>query len=234
MADWMEYALLAAQLDTQSQVSHLRADVARLEAESSKHLALVHHDLATQAQREEAIAALRQYVFARAEEIRAMWEYVDQQPMQVYVVVGLIAHRFAADNVTPALFPQFSDKEYVRRVGEDIKNVLLQAESRLPPDQLVQANACRKAIVEMPLLDEMIEVQKAYQSVKALEAVLGAAAAARQRWRRLGLTVVGIGTSTVCDLADLLSSIGGMGYWRHPPERALWPGAKVLAAERSL
>jgi predicted phage tail protein len=142
--------------------------------------------------RREVLEVLRNFVFETAQDMKALEQRVAGSPQPVYVVARALEWRFQDIGISPGIFPEFADKEYVLQVQEVIGKVTQEAQGRLSETQVRQAEECVNAIVQMPLLEQAIEAQAAREQLQAVE----------EEWQNVSSeksrrTLQGIGTLAV-------------------------------------
>ncbi len=102
-------------------------------------------------------------------------------PQPCYVTARALAWRLHEYGIAPEIFPEFADKEYVQQVREKIDASTQHSRRMLNGAQIMQADACVQAIVEMPALDQTIEGHAAEEQLRQAKADLS-----RQRLYMLG------------------------------------------------
>ncbi len=127
----------------------------------------------------QALLLLKNLVFSTANDISALEPHIEETPQPVYVTLQLLRRRLAEFNVSPHIFPDFSDKEYVQDVQQRLNDMLEKTKARLTPDEINRANETVQAITQMPNLEEAIKVIEANENLEATQT------AARQRLQEL-------------------------------------------------
>lgn len=83
---------------------------------------------------------------------------LNENPQLVYITCKIIDWKFHNLGVSPEAFPEFQDKEYCRNVQLQLHQTIENAELLLSPAKLQVAKDCVSAIVQMPLLEQTIEI----------------------------------------------------------------------------
>jgi len=149
---------------------------------------------AAEAMRTETLEVLRNFVFECAQDLKALESHVASSPQAVYVVARAFEQRFQEIGITPAIFPEFADKEYVQQVQTKTQAAIQESHNRLSADQIQQAGACFDAIMQMPLLNQAIEATQAVEQLQATKAEWEALdKKARRASSRKGLGILGLG-----------------------------------------
>lgn len=121
------------------------------------------------AARQQVLEILRNFVFEMAQDIKALEENLQTAPQQVYVVAHALGWRFQNMGITPEIFPEFRDKEYVQQTQTKIQHAIEESRKMLTPDQHDQADRAVKFIEESDLLQETIEAVSAKENLEATE-----------------------------------------------------------------
>jgi hypothetical protein len=81
--------------------------------------------------------------------------------------------------ITPAIFTEFRDKEYVQRIQNRMGSIIAKSRRDLTERQIVEAEECWIAIAQMPFLDQAIEAVSAKEFLVATQ----------DEWEELGRKV---------------------------------------------
>ncbi len=171
----------------------------------------------TEALRKEVLEVLRNFVFATAQNLKELEQHLENSPQPAYVAARALEWRFQDIGISPEIFPEFTDKEYVLNVQEKLAEIIQDSQSRLTPDQISQGQECIKAIVQMSLLDQAVDMQVAREHLQSTEAEWKKVAGDRSKFTMGGLAALGA-AFFVCPvaycfstfaLAALVSSAGG-------------------------
>ncbi len=138
------------------------------------------HQAQEQLQRMEAGAAaatlhaqvleiMRNYVFEIAQDIKALEEHLQSAPQQVYVVAHALSWRLQDLGLTPEIFPEFADKEYVQRTETKIRYAIQESQTMLTPEQHTQADRAVEFVEQSDLLQQAIEAVSAQEELQATE-----------------------------------------------------------------
>jgi uncharacterized protein HemX len=139
--------------------------------QTREQLARMEQGMLQEAERRQFIELLRNIVFTVGQNIRALEQRVEAMPQPCYVTAKALAWRLQEYGIAPEIFPEFADKEYVQQVREKIDVITQRSRSMLNDAQVMQADACVHAIVEMPALDQTIdEVRTAVADLQHVEA----------------------------------------------------------------
>lgn len=149
---------------------------AQLAAQREK-LASLQEQAMVEALRRQLIEEMRNFVFASGEQLKVLAEYKEEAPQAVFVTSGVMAWKFEAGGVTPEVFPEFRDKEYVQQVRKRLQETFADARDRLNETERQEAEECVQAITQMPLLNEAIELQSEAEELEKTQ----------QEWNRLEL-----------------------------------------------
>jgi hypothetical protein len=154
--------------------------------QTREQLARMEQGMLQEAERRQFIESLRNTVFTVGQNIRALEQRVEAMPQPCYVTARALATRLQEYGIAPEIFPEFADKEYVQQVREKIAAITQRSRSVLNDEQIMQADACVQAIVEMPVLDQAIEAQTAAAALKHVEA----ARSRQNKYVGIGLVLV--------------------------------------------
>ncbi|MBC8262886.1 MAG: hypothetical protein H8E47_02015 [Anaerolineales bacterium] len=167
---------------------------------------------AAEATRREVLEVLRNFVFGCAQDLKALESHTPSSPQPVYVVARAFERRFQEVGITPEIFPEFTDKEYVQQVQTKTRAAIQESRNRLSDSQIQQAEACFNAIVQMPLLNQAIEATQAVEQLQATEVewkALGKRASKARQRKVLGILGLGGTFLFLAPLACVVASILG-------------------------
>ena len=198
---WFEVLSLGLDVLTWSEINRTRNHVRSLE--ESKMAQMV---------QEEVYKVLRNIVFASLKSAEAMQDFIESEPLKVYVGSKLLKWRLDDIGIKTELFSQFEDKEWVHKTLGTIKNLIDTSSRRLSGDQTRDGEECIQIILEMPELNEAIDTElkneeirkKRIQAEKILEELhrideeYEPLKKARDRRQFTGFLVAGIGSFVVC------------------------------------
>lgn len=161
---------------------------------------------------QEVLSALKNLIFATSKSARALQPHLNATPQPVYVGGRLLQWRLQEMGVTPEIFEDFKDKEYVLETEQAIGQVISDSSGRLSPSELKQAEACVNAIVELPELEAALETARAQSLSRRLKARFETFAdewrvlhKAKNRYRLLSLGLMGGGAFLLVFLVFPLS-----------------------------
>lgn len=122
-----------------------------------------------EAARRALIQAMRNFIFDILSDIQRVEEHINEFPLQVFIVAKSLEWRLKDSRLTPEVFPEFSDKDYVYNTQKKINSVISESASRLSEEQLDQAELAVKCLIEMPLLQEAIQAKSSLEQIQATE-----------------------------------------------------------------
>lgn len=161
--DWLHAGLEVA---TYAQARKAQQNIAELQAEMQTAAAVAQIEAARKA----LVEAMRNFVFDISRDLQLAEDHIEEHPLQVYIVARAAEFRFKDSGLTPAVFPEFSDKEYVNATQKKMSNVLQTARSRLADDQIEQAELAVNCLSEMPLLHQAIQAKSSLEQIQATDA----------------------------------------------------------------
>ena len=118
---------------------------------------------------EALIKAMRNLIFDVHRDVQRAEEHINDFPQQVFVVAKSLEWRLKDSRLTPEVFPEFSDKDYVYNTQKKIDSVISESASMLSEEQLDQAELAVKCLIEMPLLQEAIQSKSSLEQIQATE-----------------------------------------------------------------
>lgn len=116
------------------------------------------------------IEAMRKLVFDISRDLQLAAEHLETYPMQVYIVARASETKYKDAGLSPDIFPEFSDKEYVHSTQKKLNQVLAASRSNLNPEQIEQSEMAVKGLTELPLLNEAIVAKSSLEQIQASEA----------------------------------------------------------------
>lgn len=194
MSSWLDLIGIGIDVAQSYQIYQARQQLGQMQAGAE----------ATALQKQ-VLEVLRNFVFETAQDVKALEQRVTGSPQPVYVVARALNWRFQDIGISPEIFPDFSDKEYVLKVQETIAGVTQETRDRLSDAQVSQADACVQAIVQMPLLEQAIEAQEAHEHLQATEAEWRAISAKRTKGMFGGLGTLAFAW-VICPMMACISS----------------------------
>jgi hypothetical protein len=161
-----------------------------------------------EAARRAMLDAMRDLIFDLSRDIQLAEEQLTEFPQQVYIVSKTLAWKLAESGLTPEVFPDFQDKEYVLATEKRIAQVIDDSRAPLSDRQVEQSERAIQYIVEMPLLQGAVSAVSARESL-ASTADQWKETRGRQRkkknFRVLGFVGIGL---TLC--AGIWLILGGL------------------------
>ncbi len=115
------------------------------------------------------LEAMRSFIFDIARDIQLAEPNIQTYPQQVYIVASTLGWRLHDSGLTPELFPEFSDKEYVFKTQNKIVELVGKCQQILTKAQLQQSDLAVKYIVEMPLLLQASKAKWSFEQIQATE-----------------------------------------------------------------
>ncbi len=143
--DWLHAGLEVA---TYAQARKAQQNIAEVQADMQSAAMAAQIEVIRKAY----IEAMRNLVFDISRDLQLAEEHIDEYPLQVYIVARTSDIRFNDSGLSPEVFPEFSDKEYVHNTQRKINSVKAASRSKLSEEQLEQGELAVKCLAEMPLL----------------------------------------------------------------------------------
>lgn len=158
MSGWLDLIDIGLDAAQTYQIYKAREDLKQIQAGAQ-----------AEAARKLVLEVVRNFVFEIAQDIRALEEHLQTAPQQVYVVARALEWRLQDSGVSPEIFAEFTDKEYVQQTLTRIKSAIQQSRGRLSTEQLNQAEAAISYITQAGLLKQAIEAKTALEELQATE-----------------------------------------------------------------
>jgi hypothetical protein len=111
------------------------------------------------------VNAMRNFIFDIARDIQLAEENLTEHPQQVYVIAKSLDWRLKDSGLSPEVFSEFSDKDYVLKTQKTISGVITKASSALSPSQIEESDTAIKYITEMPALQEAIKAKSSWEQI---------------------------------------------------------------------
>ncbi len=168
----------------------------------------------TEAARKLILEMMRSFVFEIMQDIKALEDHMQTAPQQVYVVARALEWRLQDSGISPDIFPDFADKEYVQQAFTKIKLATQQSRGRLSEEQLTQAETAIKYTTEAGLLNQAIEAKSAFEKLQATEAEwneLSKQSSSASKSKTWGCSVLFLAFALL--FACLAASLGGDTGW---------------------
>jgi len=159
--DWIHAGL---ELGTYLQAKHAQKSLSDIKAATEMELA-----------RRLVLEAMRNFIFDVYRDIQRAEEHLGRYPQQVYIIARALERRLVDSGLSPDIFPDFHDKEFVYKVGRKVLAIAHEARGHLTRAQVQQSELAVKYIVEMQPLYQAISDRAARESLEATE----------EEWRRL-------------------------------------------------
>jgi hypothetical protein len=138
--------------------------------QAKEQLRRMEEGAAAEALRAQVLEVMRSYVFEISQDIRALEDHLQTSPQQVYVVAHALRWRLDEMGLTPDVFPEFADKEYVQQTQNKISYALRVSQNTMSPQQRHQAETAIKFITQADLLSDAVEAMAAKEELQAMEA----------------------------------------------------------------
>lgn len=106
------------------------------------------------------LEAMRNFIFDIARDIKMAEANTQTYPQQVYIVSSTLGWRLHDSGLTPELFPEFSDKDYVFKTQNKIIETVKRCRQNLTNHQIQQSDLAVNYIVQMPLLLQAINAKR--------------------------------------------------------------------------
>lgn len=154
--NWVDLVLIGFDVAQSHQLHKAREQLNRLEAGAV--LSMLHNEM---------LISLRSFIFECAKEIEVLEQNLDSSSLSVYVAAKTFEWRLHDMGISPEIFPEFADKEYVQRLHNKLTRIIQELRRKLTAGQINQAEDCFSFIVHMPLLDQAIIGQEAREQLQA-------------------------------------------------------------------
>lgn len=119
--------------------------------------------------RKKYLEMLKNFIFNTYKRVELLEQYAKKLPMPVYVTTKLIEAGYNDIGITPNVFPDFADKEYVNKFQDKVGELLKKTRDGLSPNDLAQSEECVSGVLEMPLLEKAITSQNAQEQLDSLD-----------------------------------------------------------------
>jgi len=161
--DWLHAGLEVA---TYSQARRARQNVESLQATMQTAAAIAEREAARKA----LIEAMRNFIFDIHRDIQLAEEHVKEYPQQVFIVARALEWRLKDSGLSPEVFPEFADKDYVHNTQKKVNSVISESRSGLKNDQIEPSETAVRYLTEIPLLNEAIKAKSSLEHIQATEA----------------------------------------------------------------
>jgi hypothetical protein len=160
--DWLHAGLEVA---TYTQARQARQNVESLQAAMQTAAAIAEREAAHKA----LIEAMRNFIFDIHRDIQRAEENITEFPQQVFIVAGSLDWRLKDSGLSPEVFPEFADKDYVHNTQKKVNVVISESRSKLKDDQIEQSETAVKYLTELPMLNEAIKAKSSLEHIQATE-----------------------------------------------------------------
>lgn len=158
MSGWLDLIGIGIDVAQSHQIYKAREELAQIQAGAQE-----------EAMRKLVLELMRNFVFEIAQDIKALEDRMQVAPQQVFVVARALEWRLQDSGISPEIFSEFSDKEYVQQTFTKIRTAVQQSRTLLSQEQLTQAETAISYIVESGLLNQAIEAKSALEELQATE-----------------------------------------------------------------
>lgn len=155
---WLDVINIGIDAAQSAQLAKARGEIKKMEERQMQ-----------EAVRKEILDNLRNLIFASQKASEALEVRLEKSPLPVYVGARLLEYRLTDLDVTPEIFPDFTDKEYVHKAQSSISRLKKNSKAKLVQKQITKAEECVTAIVEMPLLNDALDWKKAEKLLQDTE-----------------------------------------------------------------
>jgi len=183
MSGWLGLIGIGIDVAQSHQIYKAREELGQLQAGAQ-----------AEAARKLILEMMRNFVFEIVQDITVLEDHMQTAPQQVYVVARALEWRLQDSGISPDIFPDFTDKEYVQKAFTRIKSAVQQSRGRLSEEQLTQAETAIKYITENGLLMQAIEAKSAQEELQATE----------PEWRKLASQASSASSSKLLGCIGLL------------------------------
>ena len=114
------------------------------------------------------LSELKNIVFAISKNLNDLMPTLRQNPKFAYLYIQQQLSFFSNYNITPDIFAEFVDKEYVQKVLDTLSSLSIRLRQYLSPEDIEQAEQALKSMEQMPFLEQAIEMAEANDKVKKL------------------------------------------------------------------
>ncbi len=158
MSGWLDLIGIGIDVAQSHQIYKAREELGQLQAGAQ-----------AEAARKLILEMMRSFVFEIVQDIKALEDHMQTAPQQVYVVARALEWRLQDSGISPDIFPDFADKEYVQQAFTRIKSATQQSRGRLSEEQFTQAETAIGYITESGLLNQAIGAKSALEELQSTE-----------------------------------------------------------------
>lgn len=158
MSGWLDLIGIGIDIAQSNQIYKAREQLNQLQSGAQE-----------EAVRKFILETMRNFIFEIAQDIKALEERMDIAPQQVYIVARALEWRLQDTGISPDLFPDFADKEYVQQTFTRIQKAMRQSRDRLSVEQVTQADTAINYAIEASLLNKTIEAKLALEELYSTE-----------------------------------------------------------------
>lgn len=136
---------------------------------NSKKISQLQAQGASEAIVQAVLNELRQLIFDSREKLKAIEPHAQDHPLAAFTLASLIGWRFESIGLTPRMFPEFRDKEFVSETLAQVNRLLTTTQSRLSPDELARGKETTQSMIEMSLLRKAVSHQEIVEKMNTAE-----------------------------------------------------------------
>lgn len=188
MSGWLNLLNIGIDAAQSYQIRKTREDLGRIHAGQQEEAA-----------RKLILEMARNFVFEIAQQLKALEDQAQTAPQQAYIVARALDWRLQDNGISPVLFPDFADKEYIENTFSRIRAVVKVSKAALSEEQLDEAELAVKFVTQSDLLNRAIAAASAWEELQARAPEwrdLSKQAASASNGKTLGCLAL-IGTFTV-------------------------------------
>lgn len=155
--DFGDYVSLGADM---AQLSRLR--------QLQEHLQSISAIQEAEVAKQNYLSELKNIVFKISKNLNNLTPTLRQNPKFAYLFIQQQLSIFSAYNITPEIFKEFSDKEYVQKVLNTLNGLSTRISQTLSPEDILHVEQALKSIEQMPFLERAIEMADSKDKIKKI------------------------------------------------------------------
>lgn len=172
--------------------------------QAEKQLELLNAGQLQAAIRNELLKFLREITFSTAQTLQQFEANIETYPQAVFVATTVMDSQLQQLGLSPQLFDDFNDKDYVAKTLTQTKDTINRARSSMNEVQSQEAEKAQTYIQDIALLNDMIEAEEAREFLQNTEAELADYQSSVTRNRLIGAVLVIFGLAS-CGLFPMMS-----------------------------
>jgi len=146
----------------------------------------------------EIISTLKNAVFSVNKDLKVIQSKINEYPKQTYVISQVLDWRIQYFGISPEIFPELPDKDYAQNVIQGINETKYLSSQLLDAETLEKADMISKRIIELPQLDEWMDIVTKRDKISSLETEINALKSKNNLFSWLGAASVVIGVILFC------------------------------------